>query len=101
MCGCAGPPPAPPTALIDASPSSICRGDGHRTVIELSGARSSAGLSLVSAPPDPSAPPLEYTWRLEGAEHVIAAGSTPEESLDVTSSGERPLHVTLAGSQDV
>ncbi len=64
-------------------------------MVELSGARSSASLSLVPSPPDPSAPPLEFTWRLEGAEHVIVTGSTLESALSVRTDGVRPLHVTL------
>lgn len=93
--GCAGPPPHPPTAVIDATPETVCRGDAFATVIELSGARSSASLSLIPAPPDPSAPPLEFEWLLDGAEHSIVAGSATSPRLSVRTAGDRPLHVAL------
>jgi hypothetical protein len=93
--GCAGPPPHPPTAVIDTTPDTVCRGDAFATVIELSGARSSASLSLIPAPPDPSAPPLEFEWLLDGAEHAVVAGSLTSPRLAVTTAGDRPLHVTL------
>ncbi len=93
--GCAGPPPLPPTAVIDATPDVICAGDDFGTVIELSSARSAAALSLVPAPPDPGAPPLEVAWYLDGAAHRVVAGSSTSPRLSVTTSGDRPLHVLL------
>lgn len=93
--GCAGPPPRPPTAVIDATPEVVCTGDGFSTVIELSGARSSAALSLVPAPPDPSAPPLEFAWFIDGAAHRVVSGTMSSRELSVTTSAERPLHVML------
>lgn len=93
--GCAGPPPRPPTAVIDATPEVLCVGDDFATVITLSGARSSAALSLVPAPPDPSAPPLEFAWYLDGAAHRLVSGSTSSRELSVTASGDRPLHAML------
>lgn len=93
--GCGGPPPVPPTAVIDASPSEVCAGDAFATPIVLSGARSSARLSLVPAPPGPDDPPLTFEWRLEGDEHAVIAGARDEDELTVRMAGERPLHVTL------
>jgi hypothetical protein len=92
--GCAGPPPDPPTAVIDASPEELCSGDGFATVIALSGARSSGRLSLVPAPPDPSAP-LTFRWDLTGAEHHVVSGDLDARALEVVASGDRPLHVSL------
>lgn len=93
--GCAGPPPVPPTAVIDASPEEVCAGDAYSTRIVLSGARSAERLSLVPAPPGPGDPPLSYAWELDGdARHVIA-GELDEDELTVVMAGERPLHVTL------
>ena len=95
LAGCAGPPPDPPTAVIDASPDELCEGDGFSTVIALSGARSSGRLSLVPAPPDPSAPPLVFRWDLTGAVHHVVSGSLDSRELEVVASGDRPLHVSL------
>jgi len=94
-CACAGPPPAPPTALIELTPTSICRDDGHATIIQISGSRSASGISLVPSPPDPGAPPLEFTWQIDGPEHAVIDGSTLSPALSVTTLGDRPMHVTL------
>lgn len=93
--GCAGPPPDPPTAVIDATPGTLCRGDAFATVVELSGARSSATLSLVPAPPDPSAPPLEFLWYLDGTEHRVVDGSLSSARVSVVARADRPLHALL------
>jgi hypothetical protein len=92
--GCGAPPSPPPTAVIDASPSAICQGDAFETPIEISGARSAVQLSLVPSPPDPSVP-LEYTWELEGAEHMILEGALENAELTIATAGDRPLHVAL------
>lgn len=93
--GCGGPPPTPPTAVIDASPGEVCTADAFTTPITLTGARSSLRLSLVPAPPGPDDPPLEYAWRLEGDAHRVIDGALDEDSLTVLMAGERPLHVSL------
>ncbi|MBX3268783.1 MAG: hypothetical protein KF729_00895 [Sandaracinaceae bacterium] len=98
--GCAGPPPHPPTAVIDVSPATLCAGDDYRTVLSISGARSSADLSLLPAPPEPGAAPLAFAWALEGAAHVVVAGSRSAPQLSVTSAGDRPLHVVLTVRDD-
>lgn len=92
--GCASPPPAPPTAVIDATPSEVCVGDRFATPITLSGARSAGRLSLVPAPPDPSMP-LDFAWELEGDAHELVAGRLDGPELTVRMAGARPLHVTL------
>jgi hypothetical protein len=92
---CAAPPAAPPTAVIDAAPSSICEGDAFTTPIDISGVRSSARLSLVPSPPDPDAPPLSYAWLIEGADFTILSGALDQAELSVVTAGDRPLHVTL------
>ncbi len=93
--GCAGPPPDPPTAVIDASPNAVCVGDAYRTPITLSGARSAARLSLVPAPPGPDEPPLTYAGQLEGDHYAVLDGALDTDALTVAMAGERPLHVTL------
>jgi len=92
--GCAGPPPHPPTAVIDARPATVCEGDDYATVLELSGARSSSALSLVPEGADPDAP-LRFDWALEGADHELVAGSLVGPELSVVTAGDRPLHVAL------
>ncbi len=93
--GCGGPPPVPPTAVIDATPGDVCAGDGFATAIQLSGARSAARLSLVPAPPGPDDPPLTFEWRLEGDAHHVVSGALDDDTVAVRMAGERPLHVTL------
>lgn len=92
--GCAGPPPHPPTAVIDARPARVCAGDDYATVVELSGARSSNYLSLVPEAADPDAP-LEFEWSLEGADFEIVTGSLVGPALSVVTAGDRPLHAVL------
>ena len=93
-CACAGPPPDPPTAVVDASPTEVCAGDGFRTPIEITGARSSARLSLVPEPADPDAA-LRYRWSLEGSAHELVEGSLDAVALTVVMEADRPLHATL------
>ncbi len=93
--GCAAPPPVPPTAVLDASPEEVCRGDAFSTPIVLSAARSAARLSLVPAPPDPDDAPLSFRWQLEGDEHFVVAGDLDARELTVLMAGDRPLHATL------
>jgi len=92
--GCAGPPPHPPTAVIDARPAQVCEGDDYATVVELSGARSSNVLSLVPEGADPDAP-LAYEWSLEGADYELVSGSLVGPTLSVVTAGDRPLHAGL------
>lgn len=95
LVSCAGPPPRPPTSVIDADPEILCAGDEFATPLRISGARSSAALSLVPGPPDPDAAPLEYGWALDGAAYRVLAGDLGSRELTLTTSGDRPLHVTL------
>src|SRR5688572_24724206 len=76
-------------------PESVCAGDRFSTLIEVSGARSAARLSLVPSPPDPDAPPLVFEWLIEGDEFEIVEGAIDEPELAVAVAGDRPLHLTL------
>lgn len=95
LVACAGPPPSPPTAVVDLRPGAICAGDDYATPIVISGARSSSALSLVPAPPDPGAAPLTYRWDLRGDAFALDAGSLDGPELTVRVLGERPLHASL------
>ncbi len=90
---CVGPPPAPPTAVVDLTPSSVCAGDAFATAIAISGARSASRLSLVPTAPEPGE--LTYAWQLDGAEHWIESGALNAPDLVVRMAGDRPLHVSL------
>ena len=81
--------------MITANPDTVPLGDDHQTVIELDAYNSAPRLSLVPVPPDPEEPPLDYEWRLTGAEHHIVDGSRTGPELQVTVRGDRPLHVEL------
>lgn len=94
-CGCAAPPVHPPTAVIEVEPPVLCVGDDHRTTVTFSGARSSDHLSLMPSPPGPDAPPLEFSWVLEGAQHVVVGGDLTSPEISVTTAGDRPLHAEL------
>ncbi len=94
-CGCAGPPAHPPTAVIDIEPAVICAGDGYRTTVTFSGARSSDQLSLMPSPPGPEDAPLQFFWALEGAPHVVVNGAPSSAEISVTTAGDRPLHAEL------
>ncbi len=93
--GCAAPPAHPPTAVIDLEPAVICLGDGHRTTVTFSGARSSYRLSLMPSPPGPDDPPLSFFWSLEGAQHALVDGTLTSAVISVTTAGDRPLHAEL------
>jgi hypothetical protein len=92
---CGSGPSDPPMAVIQASPAAICEGDDYQTVIGLDGRRSTSGLVLLPGPPDPDEEPLEFRWRLEGADHRIESGSLRAPALGVSTAGDRPLHVWL------
>lgn len=93
--GCGAPPPGAPSAVIEADPLAVCEGDGFRTPIRLDASASQPRLTLVPVPPDPEAPPLRFDWALAGAAHHVVGGSPTGPELTVTTSGARPLHVTL------
>ncbi len=92
--GCGSPPPAPPTAVIDADPASVCYGDGFATTVKLSAARSSPALALVPQPVPEGAPPLAFEWSFSGAAVVVKLRYA--DGIDVATAGDRPLHVRLS-----
>ena len=98
---CSGPPPTPPSAIVNVSPSSVCVGDAFKTPIHLDGSSSSPRLTLVYTRPDPDAGALKYLWTLSGDDIQVDDGSKDSDgSLDFDSvnlkmAGQRPLHVTL------
>lgn len=95
LVGCAGAPPDPTTAVIVATPSASCADDGFVNPVTLSGASSSARLSLMPGPPEPGAPPLLFRWTLSGDEHAIVAGGLRLAEVVVVVAGDRPLVVEL------
>jgi hypothetical protein len=81
--------------IVEATPTALCVGDEFRTDIRLDGRKSAAALSLVYAPPDPSAPPLMFRWSFSGAEVRVEDGDPSDDHLVVRTKGDRPLHVRL------
>lgn len=94
-CACASPPAPAPSAVITASPASVCAGDGFATPIALDATKSAPRLTLVYARPDPSEPPLSYAWSFAGSERTIDDGEATSDKLTVRMAGDRPLHVRL------
>ncbi len=104
---CNGPPPAAPSPVIIATPSTVCLGDHYETPITLDGTQSSAMLTLVPSPTDANAPPLHYLWTLTGSAYRIAevdagggrlepSGTLTSDKLTVTIAGDQPLQVDLS-----
>jgi hypothetical protein len=91
-----GPPPGAPSAVIHASPSTVCTGDAFMTPITLDATRSTPHLTLVAEPPDPKEPPLRFSWSFAGADvHVMTGDPAKDATLVVAIAGDRPLHVTV------
>lgn len=93
--GCGEPPPEVPSAVIKASPASVCFGDSYATPIHLDAKDSSAHLTLAYVRPDPKAPPLAFHWTFSGSESEIDDGDVDGDTLIVKIAGDRPLHVRL------
>jgi hypothetical protein len=92
--GCGSPPPAPPTAVIDAQPAAVCYRDAFATTVRLDGSCSAEALELVpSSAGECTAPPLAFAWTFAGAETVVAFDDGPH--VELKTAGDRPLHVTL------
>ena len=92
---CASPPPPAPSAVIEASPSSVCAGDGFATAITLDASKSAPRLTLVYATPDPTEGPLAYAWSFSGAEVRVDDGAPTDAKLVVRVAGDRPAYVRL------
>lgn len=92
---CGAPPPDPPTAVVRATPSSVCLGDDFATPIRLDASESAAGLTLVPVPPPEDAPELSYAWAFSGAEVRELGRGEAGVTVDVATAGDRPLHVQL------
>jgi hypothetical protein len=95
LVACGEQPPHPPTAVIAATPASVCQGDGFETRVRLDGSRSLSRLALVPEPADPDAPPLSYEWSFSGAAHRVEGGEIDGVEVSVSTQGDRPLHVSL------
>jgi hypothetical protein len=95
LAGCSDPPRDPPTAVIRATPSTICQGDAFTTPVTLDGSESATGLTLVPVPPAEGEPPLVFEWSLSGAEYELDVGTLESPEVRVTTAGDRPLHATL------
>ncbi len=101
---CSATPPPATSAVILATPTSVCFGDDYRTPITLDGTQSTPTLTLVPAPPGPGAPSLSYAWTLGGSAYrfvgpdggdAAAPGSLTSDRLTVAIKGDRPLEVGL------
>lgn len=96
---CGTPPPPAPSAIITASPASVCIDDGFATDIELDATNSARRLTLVPAPGDPDAAPLQFEWSFSGSQIEIQGDPSRDhlhdEQLTVRMKGDRPLHVKL------
>ncbi len=92
---CGEPPPPAPSAVITASPTSLCIDDGFATPIHLDALSSAQSLTLVYVRPDPNAPPLSFLWSFEGSAMQFDDGDPKSDVLTVRMRGDRPLHVKL------
>lgn len=95
IAACGGPPPPAPSAVISASPTSVCVGDAYTTTIHLDGKQSSPRLTLVYEKPDPSEPPLRMKWSFSGSAVEIDTGDDVSDELTLRMAADRPLHVRL------
>lgn len=86
-CACSGPPSNVPSAVVNATPSSVCVGDGFRTSIHLDSNGSSPVLSLVYTKPDPDAGSITFAWSFSGA---VCVGIPASPSGWTTLSGGTP-----------
>jgi hypothetical protein len=93
--GCIGPPAHVPSAVVALDPGSVCQGDDLRSVIVVDGSLSSTRLSLVPVAPEPGEPPLAFEWSFSGAAVEIVGGTVTSERLEIRTTGDRPVHVTL------
>jgi hypothetical protein len=98
LAACGSRPPAPPTAVVRATPASVCQGDDYATTIALDASASSPSLALVPLPPSPDAPPLSFSWAFSGAAVRELSRSGGGMFLDVATAADRPLHVQLTVS---
>lgn len=95
---CGSPPPPSPSVVIVAEPASICANDGFQTSIKLTARDSQTRLTLVPDGSDPGPKALKLLWSFRGAAHQVVDGDTSAVAITVTSAGDRPLHVTLDGT---
>jgi hypothetical protein len=95
LVGCGSAPTDPPTAVVHATPGSVCLDDGHATTVRVDASDSQAGLALVPVPPAEDEPPLIFTWAFSGAEHRELGRDAGEVEVTLTTAGDRPLHVDL------
>ncbi len=93
--GCGSAPIDPPTAVIKAEPASVCQGDDFTTTIQLDASNSTAGLALVPVPPGEDDPPLSFSWSFSGAAHEELGRDPTGVDLQLTTAGDRPLHIGL------
>lgn len=92
---CGEPPPPAPSAVINASPKTVCVGDGFATAVHLDAKQSLPYLTLVYVRPPKDSPPLRYTWSFEGSASTLEDGSLDADALVLRMAGDRPLHVRL------
>ena len=128
-CACSGPPKSVPAAVVNATPATVCAGDGFQTSIHLDSNGSSPVLSLVYSPPDPDAGAIHFAWSFSGSvctgipaspggwttlggqatkscdvlidpESVDALGEVNGSDVLLTIAGDRPVDVTLVVTSD-
>ena len=90
--GCGEAPPPPPSAVITVAPVTIARGE--RTPLTFDGSKSTPRLTLVPAAPDPDDGELGFSWEFAGGVADVPRNLTTV-SVQVTATGDRPVHATL------
>ncbi len=93
--GCGSAPPDPPTAVIRAEPASVCQADDFSTTIQIDASGSTSGLALVPVPPGEDDPPLSFSWSFSGAAYEELGRDPTGVDLQLTTAGDRPLHIGL------
>lgn len=95
LSACSSPPAPTPSAVITATPSSVCMGDDFATPILLDSGDSRGRLTLVPVPPAADGGGLVVRWSFAGSSFHVVEGDVHLPQLIVTLRGDRPLHVTL------
>ncbi len=98
--GCGSPPPPTPSAVVLASPTSVCEGDAFATPITLDATQSQRHLTLVPVPPAAGEAPLQLDWSFAGSAYRLLDGDFHSKKLTVSMLGDRPLHAWLVVHND-
>jgi len=101
LLSCAEQPAEPPPAVVTAEPESVCYLDDFATPVTLDASGSAPSLTLVPAEVPEEGWSLVYDWVLSGAAHVELDRDPSDVWLQITTAGDRPLHVELTVHNDV